>query len=105
MKTIKVLSILALTLVGACAAPAISDIATDKVKVQGDDLKLVEVEASRGCAIYNRVPVRLSVRKIPTGPYTSTSEWLFACMDPNNANVNPSPAAIAQPVGTVSLKN
>jgi hypothetical protein len=90
MKSMKqgLLAIGLLTL-GACAAPAISDIATDKVKVQGDDLKLVEVEAARGCAIYNRVPMRLSVRKIPTGPYTSTSEWLFACMDPTNANVIP----------------
>jgi hypothetical protein len=85
----KLLGTVALLSLGACAAPAISDIATDKVKVQGDDLKLVEVEAARGCAIYNRVPMRLSVRKIPTGPYTSTSEWLFACMDPTNANLIP----------------
>ena len=91
---------------GACAAPAISDIATDKVKVQGDDLQLVEVEAERGCAIYNRVPVRLSVRKIPTGAYSSTSEWLFACMDPNNTNVTArTPAAIAQPAGTKPVTN
>ena len=48
MKTIKVLSIVALTLVSACAGPAISDIATDKVKVESDfdDQKAVMAEVS-----------------------------------------------------------
>jgi hypothetical protein len=76
---------------GACAAPAISDIATDKVKVESafEDPKAVMAEAERGCAIYNRVPVALSKRRIPTGGYTSKYEFLFACMDPTNANVTP----------------
>ena len=91
VKTIKVLSIVALTLVSACAGPAISDIATDKVKVESafDDPKAVMAEAERGCAIYNRTPVALSKRRISTGGYSSKYEFLFACMDPTHANVTP----------------
>jgi hypothetical protein len=76
---------------GACAAPAISDIATDKVKVESltDDPKGVMAEAERGCAIYKRVPVPLSRRTINTGGYMSKYEFLFACMDPTHANVTP----------------
>jgi hypothetical protein len=78
-------------LLGACAGPAISDIATDKVKVESmvADPKAATVEAERGCAIYKRVPVALSVRTIPTGGYGSKYEYLFACMDPSHANVTP----------------
>jgi hypothetical protein len=75
----------------ACAPPAISDIATDKVKVQSevDDPKAVTAEAERGCAIYKRVPVPISKRRIQTGAYTSVYEYLFACQDPTGANVTP----------------
>jgi hypothetical protein len=82
---------LGLLSLGACAAPAISDIATDKVKVESafEDPKAVQAEAERGCAIYNRIPVPLSKRRISTGGYSSKYEFLFACMDPTHANVTP----------------
>ena len=75
----------------ACAPPAISDIATDKVKVQSavDDAKAVNAEAEKGCAIYKRVPVPISKRRVPTGAYTAVYEYLFACQDPTDANVIP----------------
>ena len=89
----------ALTLAGvgavaACAPPAISDIATDKVKVQSelDDPKAALAEAEKGCAIYKRVPVPISKRQIRTGPYTSVWEYLYACQDPTGANVIPATA-------------
>jgi hypothetical protein len=92
MKSVKSgLLAIGLLSLGACAAPAISDIATDKVKVEAviDDPKAVQAEAEHGCAIYNRVPVALSKRVIPTGGWTSRTEYLFACMDPSGANVTP----------------
>ena len=83
MKTIKLLSIAALSLVSACQSPAISDIATDKVRVQseGADLVGATAEAARGCAIYKRVPVLLSKRLIRNGSFIEPTEYLFACMD------------------------
>jgi len=85
----KLLGTIALLSLGACAAPAISDIATDKVRVQSDldDPKAATAEAERGCAIYNRVPVPLSKRTIRTGPYSSAIEYLYACQDPSGGNV------------------
>lgn len=75
----------------ACAPPAISDIATDKVKVQSeiDDPKAALAEAEKGCAIYKRVPVPISKRQIRTGTYSSVWEYLYACQDPTGANVTP----------------
>lgn len=76
----------------ACASPpAISDIATDKVKVQSeiDDPKAATAEAQKGCAIYKRVPVPISKRQIRTGPYAYMFEYLFACQDSTGANVTP----------------
>jgi hypothetical protein len=90
MKSVKFgLLAIGLLSLGACAAPAISDIATDKVRVQSDldDPKAATAEAERGCAIYNRVPVPLSKRTIRTGPYSSVIEYLYACQDPSGANV------------------
>jgi hypothetical protein len=51
---------------GACAAPAISDISTDKVKIQSDldDLQGATGQANHGCSLYKRVPVYLSKRRI-----------------------------------------
>jgi hypothetical protein len=91
VKTIKLLTIGALSLLGACAGPAISDIATDKVKVQASNLDLATPEAERGCSLYKRHPVYLSQRRIPTGPYTSVNEFLFACMAPGHATVSVQP--------------
>ena len=87
--TIKGLLATTLLSLGACAGPAISDIATDKVKVQSglDNLQGATEQANSGCALYRRVPVFLSKRIIPTGPYSSTYEYLFACMAPGSANV------------------
>ncbi len=69
---------------------AISDIATDKVKVESglDDLQGSTVQANHGCGLYKRVPVFLSKRTISTGPYTAKYEFLFACMAPGSANVS-----------------
>ena len=79
---------------GACAPPAISDIATDKVKVQSDtdNATAAMAEAEKGCAIYKRVPVAISKRQIRTGPYTSVWEYLYACQDPTGTNVIPATA-------------
>jgi hypothetical protein len=90
VKTIKCVITAALLSLGACAAPAISDIATDKVKVQSglDDLQGATGQANHGCGLYKRVPVFLSKRQIPTGPYSSMYEYLFACMAPGSANVS-----------------
>ena len=79
---------------GACAPPAISDIATDKVKVQSEigDPKAATAEAERGCAIYKRVPVPISKRHTRTGPYSYVWEYLYACQDPTDANVIPATA-------------
>ena len=89
MKTIKLLTIAALSLLGACAGPAISDIATDKVKVEAmtDDLQGATAQANHGCSLYKRVPVFLSKRVIQTGGWTQRYEFLFACMAPGGANV------------------
>jgi hypothetical protein len=85
---------LGLLSLGACAPPAISDIATDKVKVQSeiDDPKAATAEAERGCAIYKRVPVPISKRQTRTGPYSYVWEYLYACQDPTDANVIPATA-------------
>ena len=79
---------------GSCAPPAISDIATDKVKVQSevDDPKAALVEAEKGCAIYKRVPIAISKRQIRTGPYSVVWEYLYACQDPTGGNVIPATA-------------
>jgi hypothetical protein len=86
----KALLATALLSVGACAGPAISDIATDKVRVRvdawADDPKAVHSEAERGCAIYNRVPVAISKW---TSRRDDVIEYLFACQDPTHANVTP----------------
>ena len=78
------------TMLGACAGPAISDIGTDKVKVEAtiDDLQGATGQANHGCALYRRVPVFLSKRTIQTGGWTQKYEYLFACMAPGNANVS-----------------
>ena len=83
----KLLTIGALLLLGACAAPAISDISTDKVKIESDldDLQGATAQANHGCALYKRVPVFLSKRIARTGPYTQKYEYLFACMAPGAA--------------------
>ena len=80
---------LGLLSLGACASAAISDIATDKVKVQTnvDNLEMATGQARRGCSLYKREPVYLSKRIIPTGGFTAEYEWLFACMAPGHANV------------------
>ena len=67
IKLTKLLGAVALLSLGACAAPAISDIATDKVKVQSglDNLEGATGEAVRGCGLYKRAPVYLSKRVIP----------------------------------------
>ena len=90
MKTIQLLTIGSLLLAGACASPAISDIATDKVKVEAmtDDLQGATAEANHGCSLYKRVPVFLSKRIIQTGGWTQKYEYLFACMAPGSANVS-----------------
>lgn len=79
---------------GACAPPAISDIATDKVKVQSDtdDPKAAMAEAEKGCAIYKRVPIAISKRQTRTGPYSYVWEYLYACQDPTGTNVIPATA-------------
>lgn len=79
---------------GACSPPAISDIATDKVKVQSeiDDPKAALAEAEKGCAIYKRVPVPISKRQVRTGAYSAVWEYLYACQDPTGANVIPATA-------------
>jgi hypothetical protein len=89
MRTIKLLTLGALSLLGACAGPAISDIATDKVKVESltDDLQGATGQANHGCNLYKRVPVFLSKRTIQTGGWSQRYEYLFACMAPGNANV------------------
>jgi hypothetical protein len=90
-KTIKCVITAALLSLGACATPpAISDIATDKVKVQSsrENLQGATAEANSGCGLYKRVPVYLSYRIIPTGAYSAVYEYLFACMTPGSANVS-----------------
>jgi len=80
---------------GACAPPpAISDIATDKVKVQSniDDPTAAMAEAEKGCAIYKRVPLAISKRRTATSPYTYVWEYLYACQDPTGSNVIPATA-------------
>lgn len=79
-------------LLAACASAAISDIATDKVKVvaEGNDQTMIMNEAKRGCAIYNRVPIALS--KHCLDGYCMRTEYLFACMDPKAAGAD-KPAA------------
>lgn len=64
---------------GACTDVAISDIGTDKVKVQGRTAQRdkVNTEAARGCALYNRSPTYLSERCVDT--YCTVKEFLFAC--------------------------
>jgi hypothetical protein len=91
----KALLATALLSMGACSSVAISDIATDKVKVESmnADPKEVMAEAEHGCAIYNRVPVPLSKRALPTNGYIPRYEHLFACMDPTQANAIPRIAA------------
>jgi hypothetical protein len=90
VKTIKLLTIGAPSLLGAYARPAISDIATDKVKVEAltDDLQGSTAQANHGCLLFKRVPVFLSKSVIPTGGWTSRYEFLFACMAPGSANVS-----------------
>ncbi|SEP09782.1 hypothetical protein SAMN02990966_03954 [Rhodospirillales bacterium URHD0017] len=91
MKTVVKIGLLATTLMlGACASAAISDIATDKVKVQTsvDNLEMATSEAVRGCSIYKRQPVYLSKRQIPNGTILPPYEFLFACMAPGSANVS-----------------
>jgi hypothetical protein len=87
----KALLATALLSMGACSSVAISDIATDKVKVESmnADPKAVMAEAEHGCAIYNRVPVALSKRALPSNGYIPRYEHLFACMDPTQANAIP----------------
>jgi hypothetical protein len=89
MRTIKLLTIGGLLTLGACAAPAISDIATDKVKVQSEDGNITgaSAEAARRCAIYNRFPVLLSKRRIRTGGLVEPTEFLFACLDAGQAKI------------------
>jgi hypothetical protein len=60
------------------------------VKIQSDldDLQGATGQANHGCSLYKRVPVYLSKRRIPTGPYTAIYEYLFACMAPGSANVS-----------------
>ena len=91
----KALLATALLSMGACSSVAIIDIATDKVKVESmnADPKEVMAEAEHGCAIYNRVPVALSKRALPTNGYIPRYEHLFACMDPTQANAIPRIAA------------
>jgi hypothetical protein len=91
MKTIKCGLLASMLLLGACSSVAISDIATDKVKVESmnADPKSIMAEAEHGCAIYNRVPVALSKRTLPTNGYVPRYEHLFACMDPSQANTIP----------------
>jgi hypothetical protein len=90
LQTIRAVVVMAaFALLGACASAAISDIATDKVKVKatGNDQKLIMAEAEKGCAIYKRVPVALSKRCVDA--YCTKSEFLFACQDPTGANTTP----------------
>jgi hypothetical protein len=94
MKTMmKGLLAIGLLSLGACAAPAISDIAADKVKVDSsmDNLEGATAEAERGCALYKRHPVYLSKRRVTTGPYSAYFQFLFACMAPGHANVQVQP--------------
>ena len=89
------IAIVSFGVLSACASAAISDIATDKVKVvaQGNDQTMIMNEAKRGCAIYNRVPVPLS--KHCLDGYCERTEYLFACMDPNAKGAS-QPAAITK---------
>ena len=65
-----------------CETPAvITDIDSDSVKVYQDMFTPIEAvydEARRGCALYNREPVALSVRE--AADYTRSH--LFACRVP-----------------------
>jgi hypothetical protein len=65
----------------ACATPAISDIGQDKVKVvaSGNDQAAAMVEATKGCAIYNRTPIAISKRCLDN--YCMQSEYLYACKE------------------------
>lgn len=81
--------ILSLAIVGgfgimlsACATHAvISDISTDKVKVQanGDDMQVIMAEATRGCELYHRKPQQISYRCLDG--YCIQKEYLFACVE------------------------
>lgn len=90
MRTVVKIGLLATSLMlGACAQVGISDISTDKVKVDSntDNLEVATSEALRGCSLYKRQPVYLSKRIVPVNGWVSKYEYLFACMAPGSANV------------------
>lgn len=71
---------LVLTALSACAdPPTFQDISADRVIVMsnGSDASVVQAEAMRGCAIYNRNPVLMS--KTCTDDFCMQRRYLFAC--------------------------
>lgn len=77
----KSLVALAALMTAACAAPAvISDISDSSLKLQANNYTPpaeILAEADRGCALYNKEPVRISERCMDG--YCSYKEVLFAC--------------------------
>ena len=71
-----------LPLLAACGTNAvISDLESDKVKVQarGGDMAVIDEEARRGCAIHGRSAVQVSY--ICLDQYCIRKEYLYACQD------------------------
>ena len=77
--------VLTLTLlIGGCGGPfqtiaVISDLDEDKVIVtaEGGDMRIIDAEAMRGCAIHDRVAERISSRCLDA--YCYTKDYLYAC--------------------------
>jgi hypothetical protein len=81
----KVATVLLACGLSACTtAPVISDLESDKIKIQyaGADTTLLMNEANRGCAIHSKDAVGPISSMCIKGPYSyfcETQEYLFAC--------------------------
>ena len=83
MTKIIALGTVAIVLAACTATPAIiSDLETDKVKIQGGlgtTEEMINAKANEGCAMHDRVAHPLS--QVCLDNYCIRAEYLFACLE------------------------
>lgn len=75
-----VCAMLVILLYGCGTSAVVTDLEEDKVKVQanGGDIKVIDAEAERGCAMHDRQPQRISYHCLDG--YCMQKEYLYACV-------------------------
>lgn len=82
MKKLPIAAAAVALLMSGCAAPVLSDVSSDRVKVQASSERpdaASRAEAERGCSLYGRPALYLSSRCIVPGAFCQAYEHLYAC--------------------------